>query len=58
MFEGVVGRGYPSDIAIDEIKTETCGGGGRGDGSKYPQSRFISCREITKTAKHYECMTK
>ena len=51
MFEGVVGRGYLSDIAIDEIKTETCGEGGGGDGSKYPQSRFLSCLAITKTAK-------
>ena len=27
MFEGVVGRSCLSDIAIDGIKTETCGGG-------------------------------
>ena len=32
IFEGIVGRGYQSDIAIDEVTIVTCGGGG---GSKY-----------------------
>ena len=59
MFEGVVGRSCLSDIAIDGIKTETCGEGGGADGSKYFQSRFLSCCEIKKkkTAKHYQCIT-
>ncbi|XP_073240341.1 trypsin-3-like [Porites lutea] len=39
VFEGMVGRGYLSDIAIDEIKTETCGGGGGGDGTVPPPSQ-------------------
>lgn len=34
MFEGIVGGGYLSDIAIDEVKIEGCGGGGGGDGGK------------------------
>ncbi|XP_020608503.1 anionic trypsin-like isoform X2 [Orbicella faveolata] len=32
IFEGIVGRGHQSDIAIDEVKMEKCGPGG-GDGS-------------------------
>ena len=34
IFEGIVGRGYQSDIAIDEVTIETCGGGGGGHGGK------------------------
>jgi len=30
VFEGIVGRGYLSDIAIDEVKIESCGEGGNG----------------------------
>lgn len=32
MFEGIVGRGHQSDVAIDEVKIENCGeeGGGQG----------------------------
>lgn len=32
MFEGIVGRGHQSDVAIDEVKIENCGEGGGGQG--------------------------
>jgi len=31
-FEGVRGKGWQGDIAIDEIKIVNCGGGGEGGG--------------------------
>ena len=32
IFEGTVGRGHQSDIAIDEVTIEACGGGDGGGG--------------------------
>lgn len=32
VFEGIVGRGHQSDVAIDEVKIENCGEGGGGQG--------------------------
>lgn len=39
VFEGIVGPGHQSDIAIDEVKIDKCGDGG-GDGGK--SFHFIS----------------
>ena len=32
VFEGVRGKSWQGDIAIDEVKIENCGGGGGGEG--------------------------
>ena len=34
VFEGIVGGGHQSDIAIDEVKIEKCGQGAGGDGCR------------------------
>lgn len=41
IFEGIVGRGHLSDIAIDEVTIETCGGGGGGHKRKYAKHCWL-----------------
>ena len=34
VFEGIRGKSWQGDIAIDEVKIENCGGGGGGEGGE------------------------
>lgn len=49
IFEGIVGRGHLSDIAIDEVTIETCGGGGGGHKRKYAKHCWLHFLSVLKS---------